>query len=140
MSPVFLGVAYNGHVPCHSSLDCSGSDLAVTPLERGRGWSRQHGHARFEQLVLVHLDAAYNMARWLTRNNQDAEDVVQEAFLRAFKYFESFHGGDSRVWLLRIVRNTCYTWLQHNRAREATTSFDPQLHTVASDADNPETL
>ena len=62
---------------------------------------------RFEQVVLPHLDAAYNLARWLTRNGHDAEDVVQEAYLRAFKFFSGFHGGDGRAWLLTIVRNTC---------------------------------
>ena len=64
--------------------------------------------ARFEQVVLPHLDSAYNLARWLTRNDHDAEDVVQEAYLRAFKFFRGFHGGDSRAWLLTIVRHTCY--------------------------------
>ena len=66
----------------------------------------------FEQVVLPHLDSAYNLARWLTRNDQDAEDVVQEAYLRALRFFDGFHGGDARAWLLAIVRNTCYTWLQ----------------------------
>lgn len=95
---------------------------------------------RFEQAVLPHLAAAYNLARWLTRNDQDAEDMVQEAYVRAFKYFTSFRGGDSRVWLLTIVRNTCYTWLQQQRAHELTTSFDEELHSAASDALNPEKL
>ncbi len=70
----------------------------------------QNKLAHFEQAVLPHLDAAYNLARWLTRNDADAEDVVQESTLRAFKFFGSYHGGDSRAWLLTIVRNTCYTW------------------------------
>lgn len=95
---------------------------------------------RFEQAVLPHLTAAYNLARWLTRNDQDAEDMVQEAYMRAFKYFTSFRGGDSRVWLLTIVRNTCYTWLQQQRAHELTTSFDEELHSATSDALNPEKL
>ena len=69
----------------------------------------------FEQLMLPHLDAAFNLARWLTRNNQDAEDMVQEAYLRAFKSFGTFHGTESRAWLLTIVRNTCYSWLQRNQ-------------------------
>ncbi len=71
--------------------------------------------AEFEQVILPHLDAAFNLARWLTRSDQDAEDVVQEACLRAFKFFDGFRGGDSRAWLLMIVRNTCYTWLRQNR-------------------------
>ena len=64
---------------------------------------------RFETLVLPCLDAAYNLAHWLARNDADAQDVVQEAMLRALRYFDSFHGNDARVWLLAIVRNTYYT-------------------------------
>src|SRR5512143_620334 len=89
--------------------------------------------ARFESTVLPHLDAAYNLARWLTRDDHDAEDVVQEAFLRAFRFFEGFRGGDGRAWLLTIVRHTCYTWLQKNRARELA-SFDEELDQVESEA------
>jgi len=74
--------------------------------------------ARFETSVLPHLDAAYNLARWLTRNDQDAEDVVQESFMRALKYFHAMKGGEARPWLLGIVRNTCYTWLEKNRPAE----------------------
>src|SRR4051794_29075324 len=65
--------------------------------------------ARFEELMLPHLDAAYNLARWLTRSEHDAADVVQEAYLRALRFFDSYHGGDGRSWLLTIVRNTCHT-------------------------------
>ena len=64
---------------------------------------------RFEQSILPHLDAAYNLARWLTRNKHDAQDMVQEAYLRAFKFFDTFRSVDERTWLLTIVRNTCYT-------------------------------
>jgi len=96
--------------------------------------------ARFEQTILPHMDAAYNLARWLTRNKQDAEDMVQEAYLRAFKFFNAFRGVDGRAWLLTIVRNTCYTWLQQNRTKGTITSFDEQIHTVASDLLNPATL
>ncbi len=96
--------------------------------------------ARFEQTILPHLDAAYNLARWLTRNQHDAEDVAQEACLRAFKFFDNFRGGDGRVWLLTIVRNTCYTWLRQNRPQGAISSFDEKIHTPDSDASNPATL
>ena len=96
--------------------------------------------ARFEEAVLPHLAAAYNVARWLTRNDHDAEDVVQEAYVRALKFFGGFHGGDSRAWLLTIVRNTCYTWLQHNRPQDGTTEFDEEIHTLDGEAANPETL
>jgi RNA polymerase sigma-70 factor, ECF subfamily len=95
--------------------------------------------ARFEQVVLPHLDAAYNLARWLTRNGHDAEDVVQEAYLRAFKFFGGFHGGDGRAWLLTIVRNTCYTWLQQNRRHELTTGLE-EAHEIESHDPNPETI
>ncbi len=69
----------------------------------------------FDRVALPHLDAAYNLARWLTRHEQDAEDVVQEAYLRALQFFRSFQGDTGRPWLLQIVRNTCYTWLAKNR-------------------------
>ena len=95
--------------------------------------------ARFEQTILPHMNAAYNLARWLTRNEHDAEDMVQEAYLRAFKFFNAFRGIDGRAWLLTIVRNTCYTWLKQNRT-ETTTSFDEQIHTVENDLANPATL
>jgi RNA polymerase sigma factor (sigma-70 family) len=95
---------------------------------------------RFEQAVLPHLDAAYNLARWLTRNEHDAQDMVQEASLRAFKFFDGFHGVDARAWLLTTVRNTCYTWLQQNRRSRVTTSFDEEIHTVEEDALNPSAL
>ncbi|MFL5267111.1 MAG: sigma-70 family RNA polymerase sigma factor [Stellaceae bacterium] len=71
--------------------------------------------SRFETVVLPHLDAAYALARWLTRNDADAADVVQEACLRAFRYFDSYREGDAKSWLLKIVRRTCYDWLQRNR-------------------------
>ena len=73
---------------------------------------------RFEHLALPHLDAAYNLARWLTRNDHDAQDVVQEACLRAMRYFETFRGEHARPWLLQIVRHTAYSWLQRNRPAE----------------------
>lgn len=95
---------------------------------------------QFEQTIFPHLDAAYNLARWLTRNEQDAEDVVQEACLRAFKFFDNFHGDDGRPWLLTIVRNTYYTWWQHEKAREITTPFDEEHDSIGSEALNPEAI
>jgi len=85
-----------------------------------------------------HLAAAYNLARWLTRNDHDAEDLVQEAYLRAFKSFDGFRGGDGRGWILAIVRNTCYTWLQQNRSQELADVFDEEVHTVDDPSRNPE--
>ena len=90
--------------------------------------------------MLPHLAAAYNLARWLTRNGPDAEDLVQDAYLRALRGFEGFRGGDGRAWLLRIVRNTCYTWLQENRVQELATTFDEELYPVENDSTDPETL
>jgi RNA polymerase sigma factor (sigma-70 family) len=94
----------------------------------------------FEETVLPHLAAAYNLARWLTHNEKDAEDVVQEACLRALRHFGSFKGGDGRPWLLAIVRNTFYTWIKHNRLPEAETIFDDEIHPEPQDIDDPETL
>ncbi len=70
---------------------------------------------RFEAVALPHLSAAYNLARWICRNEADAADVVQEAVMRALQYFDSYHGGDARAWLLQIVRNSAHTWLGKNR-------------------------
>ena len=83
---------------------------------------------RFEQLVLPHVDNAFNLARWLLRSRADAEDVAQEALLRACRFFRGFHGGDARAWLLQIVRNTCYSWLEKNRPRELMVEFDEELY------------
>jgi len=82
----------------------------------------------FERQVLPHLDAAYNLARFLLRNDRDAEDVVQEAALRAFRFFESFRGENSRAWFLSIVRNTSFTVLKSNRMDESSVVFDEELH------------
>lgn len=84
--------------------------------------------ARFERLVLPYIDAAFNLAYWLLRSREDAEDVAQEGLLRAYRYFRGFHGGDPRAWLLRIVRNTCYTWREKNRSIELSVPFDEELH------------
>jgi RNA polymerase sigma-70 factor, ECF subfamily len=92
----------------------------------------------FEQEVLPHLDAAHNLARWLTRNEQDAQDVVQEAYLRAFRFFPGFRGGDARAWLMKIVRNTCYTWLNANRPLQDAAEFDENYFPPDSRAPNPE--
>jgi RNA polymerase sigma-70 factor (ECF subfamily) len=98
----------------------------------------QNWSEAFEKAALPHLDAAYNLAFWLTRNKQDAEDVVQEAFLRAFRYFAGLRGGDARVWLLKIVRNTCYTWLHENRPLQRASEFYETLSLPDTHIPNPE--
>ncbi len=81
---------------------------------------------RFEAIAGPHLDAAYNLARWLTREPHDAEDVVQEAYLRAFRFFGGFRGGDGRAWLLTIVRNTFYTWLEQRRHHQSEVEYNDE--------------
>jgi RNA polymerase sigma-70 factor (ECF subfamily) len=81
---------------------------------------------RFEDTVVAHLDAAYNLARWLTRNDRDAEDLVQEACLRAFKFLDGFRGGNGRAWLLTIVRNTFYSGLKKNQSQSLNVPFDEE--------------
>ena len=103
--------------------------------------------ARFEACALPHMDASYNLARWLTRNDHDAADIMQEAYLRAFRFFDGFHGTDARAWLLTIVRNTFYTWLTQNRSQDFT-PFDEEVHGHTAEhgaicdpvTTNPETL
>jgi RNA polymerase sigma factor (sigma-70 family) len=96
--------------------------------------------ARFEELVLPHLHAAHNLARWLLRSASDAEDLVQEASLRAWRGFGSFRGSDARGWLLAIVRNTCFTWLRKNRRQQLSDEFDENVHSTEPDAPDPERL
>jgi len=96
--------------------------------------------ASFEEAMLPHMDAAHNLARWLLRNEQDAQDVVQEAYLRAFKSFGGFHGSNGRAWLLTIVRNTSYTLLKKNHAVDLTTTFDEEIHATGHESASPAAL
>jgi RNA polymerase sigma-70 factor (ECF subfamily) len=96
----------------------------------------QNRMSRFEQLVMPHLKVAWHLARWLARNDSDAEDVVQEAFLRAFRYFDGFHGGNARAWLLTIVRNAYYDSLPTGLPTEP---LDEELG-PADWSNNPEQL
>jgi RNA polymerase sigma factor (sigma-70 family) len=93
--------------------------------------------ASFEEMMLPHLDAAHNLAKWLVRNEQDAQDVVQEAYLRAFRSFAGFRGANGRAWLLTIVRNTAYTLLKKNRAVDLTTTFDEEIHAGGHESVSP---
>jgi RNA polymerase sigma-70 factor, ECF subfamily len=109
--------------------------------------SPQPSHRRFGELALPHLDSAYNLARWLVRDDHDAQDVVQEAYLRAFRAFAGFRGENARPWLLAIVRNSCFTWLSQHRRAEVEVSYDDDVHGgedpddgAAAFAGNPETI
>ena len=93
----------------------------------------------FEQMVLPHLDAAYNLARWLAGNDHDAQDVAQEASLRAFRFFGNFRGENARAWLLTIVRNTFYTWLRKNRPAEKTVEINDETLDIEDVSANAET-
>lgn len=89
---------------------------------------------------MPHMDAAYNLARWLSSNDSDAQDVVQEAYLRAFKFFGGFRGGNSRAWLLRIVRNAFYDWLKKNRGDLAEEPFDEKVHDTIDETAAPDAV
>ncbi len=93
---------------------------------------------RFEAAALAHLAAAYNLARWMTRNDHDAEDVVQEAFLRAFRSFDGFRGGDARPWLLAIVRNTCINSLKRRLPKSSSVPLDESANLLAADVPGPD--
>jgi RNA polymerase sigma factor (sigma-70 family) len=105
-----------------------------------RSLSDQSKVVRFEEIALPHLGAAYNLARWLVHNEHDAEDIVQESYLRALKFFSGYYGGDARTWLLTIVRNTCYTWLQKNRLLRLADPIEDKLDELGMDFLDPEVL
>jgi RNA polymerase sigma-70 factor (ECF subfamily) len=95
---------------------------------------------RFEEAILPHLDAAYNLARWLTGNEQDARDMAQESLLRAFRFFGNFRGGNPRAWLLTIVRNTVYTWFKQRQAHDRVLQADEAMEEFEDVAVNPAVL
>lgn len=95
---------------------------------------------RFEQMFLPHLGAAYNLARWLLRDEHEAEDMVQEAYLRALKSLDAFHGNDGRTWLLTIIRNRCYDRLRQKRTQGVATSFDEEMHGASNNVQTPESV
>src|ERR1044072_6063861 len=102
--------------------------FAVVQRHEEEGAAQEHELASFEAMMLPCMDAAHNLARWLLRNEQDAQDVVQEAYLRAFRSFGGFRGTNGRAWLVTIVRNTSYTLLKKNRAADLTTPFYEEIH------------
>jgi RNA polymerase sigma-70 factor (ECF subfamily) len=114
--------------------------FAVLKKQEEQGPTQEHELASFEEAMLPHMDAAHNLARWLLRNEQDAQDVVQEAYLRAFKSFAGFRGSNGRAWLLTIVRNTSYTLLKKNHAVDLTTTFDEEIHAAGHDSASPAAL
>src|ERR1043165_9323812 len=114
--------------------------FAVVQRHEEGGAAEEHQLASFEAMMLPCMDAAHNLARWLLRNEQDAQDVVQEAYLRAFRSFRGFHGSNGRAWLLTIVRNTAYTLLKKNRAVDLTTTFDEEIHATDQDLTSPATI
>jgi RNA polymerase sigma-70 factor (ECF subfamily) len=89
--------------------------------------------ADFDRMFMPHMDAAYNLARWLVRDDHDAQDVVQETYLRAFRFVGGFRGGDPRAWILTIVRNTAFSWLKRNRGSDPPTEFDEEVHGATSE-------
>ena len=96
--------------------------------------------AQFEATILPHLNAAHNLARWLIGNEEDARDMVQEAYLRAFKFFGGFRGGDSRAWILKIVRNTAYSWLQRRSKFERMVESEEEMEKFEDVSVNPTQL
>ena len=122
-------------------FDLSVKIVKFVPLKNEeQGAAQEQELASFEALMLPHLNAAQNLAKWLLRNEQDAQDVVQEAYLRALKSFGGFHGSNGRAWLLTIVRNTSYTLMKKNRAVDLTTTFDEERHATDYESANPAAL
>jgi RNA polymerase sigma-70 factor (ECF subfamily) len=112
--------------------------FAVVKKREEKDRSSEEEVVSFEEAMLPHLDAAHNLAKWLLRNEQDAQDVVQEAFLRAFRSFDRFRGSNGRAWLLTIVRNTSYTLLKKKNCRaDLTITFDEELHAVSDESATP---
>jgi RNA polymerase sigma-70 factor (ECF subfamily) len=114
--------------------------FAVIQKHEEEGAAQEHELASFEAMMLPCMDAAHNLARWLLRNEQDAQDVVQEAYLRAFRSFAGFRGSNGRAWLLTIVRNTAYTLLKKNRMADVTTAFDEEIHATDYKSVSPATI
>ena len=107
-------------------------------VEQHRDTGQNPGQPDFEQVFLPHLDAAYNLARWLLRNDQDAEDAVQEAYMRAYKAFDRFRGGDGKAWLMTILRNVCYTMIKKLRSHETPEPFYEEIHQPVGESDMQE--
>src|SRR6266705_6836017 len=111
--------------------------FAILKKHQEQDAAQEHELASFEETMLPHMDAAHNLAKWLLHDEQDAQDVVQEAYLRAFRSFGGFRGTNGRAWLLTIVRNTSYTLLKKSHAVDLTTSFDEEIHATDHDSVSP---
>jgi len=129
-----------------AAVGSTGSEALSLRRQQGPGGNStaSDDHAHFRNVVLPHLDAAYNLAHWLTGNRTDAEDVAQDASLRAFRGIRGFRGGNARAWVLKIVRNTAYSWLRKNRPATVVTVEDLEAVEAAHaklgdpDAETPE--
>jgi RNA polymerase sigma factor (sigma-70 family) len=137
VAPLKVDHAFNAE-----DLELSAKIVKFTILKKHQepDTAQEHELASFEETMLPHMDAAHNLAKWLLRNEQDAQDVVQEAYLRAFKSFGGFHGSNGRAWLLTIVRNTSYTLLKKNHAIDLTTTFDEEIHVSGHESASPATI
>jgi len=125
-------------LPFSSPRYSFGNKVALAPVMRRKGVGVP-GRSRFETLVLPHLDAGYNLARWLTRDAQDAEDVVQDACIRALKYLGTLRDESARAWFLTIVRRAFYDWLGRNRPAAVAAAGSAEAEAVADTAPDPET-
>jgi RNA polymerase sigma-70 factor (ECF subfamily) len=136
-APLKIDNAFNAE-----DLESSAESLEFTIFKKHQepDAGQEHKLASFEETMLPHMDAAHNLAKWLLRNEEDAQDVVQEAYLRAFKSFSGLHGSNGRAWLMTIVRNTSYTLLKKNRAVDITTTFDEEIHTAGHESVSPSTI
>src|SRR5229473_1685432 len=139
-------ISYLAHQPARHTVCCAlgeYNDYERSLFNRQPSLTSQEKLRRFEEQISPHLKSAYNLAKWLTRSHEDAEDIVQEAFLRAFSAFESFHGEDAKpqvakAWLLTIVRNTSMTWLKRNRNAGGTIGFEEALEDPIEGSPDPE--
>src|SRR6058998_1272903 len=136
-APLKIGYAFNAE-----DLESSAKIVKFVVLKKHeeQDTAQEHELASFEETMLPHMDAAHNLAKWLLRNEEDAQDVVQEAYLRAFKSFGGFHGSNGRAWLLTIVRNTSYTLLKKNKTVDRTTTFDEEIHASDHESISPATI
>src|SRR5579872_3304845 len=139
MAPTRVCSYSNGYAACVTMTPFPRITSQQRPKPLRTSMDPARKRALFEHPALPHLNAAYNLARWLTRNGDHAEDLVQEAYLRAFRSFETFQGGDGRAWLLTVVRNTCLTWLR-KRGDQPIVEFDEQVHGSADESPNAESV